>query len=493
MFGTHFYHATMRKSVAVFGTLFNDISIARKKADGSLINQVRVPLAYGPKQKFLARLDQETGFDAPMAIKLPRMAFEITSLELDTIQKGQKRNKIVEKHGSDVTKRKTIQNYTAYNIGMQLNILAKNQDDGLQIIEQILPYFQPEYTLTIKPVSGFDLKQDVPVILTGVSIDDQYEGSFEERRVLIYTLDFQMKMKFYGPTVDQNVIREVNLDFEDKQTGEFFEGLNYTVRTSDTSQSDMVVTVSYDENQFVVGGGTFQYEVIVQAVGVTQTVANAVSNSTSVQLDNTASLQLGHIVSGTGISGSPQISAINTPTNITLTTAQTIAKDTVLTFTANKYYLFGSQQPTLTLYRGNTYIFEHPHNHNVGFSTTKDGTHTAGGVNYTDGVTDSTTTTNSTINGAVNNSTSVTLSAANTDIKVGSLVSGTGITGTPTVANISGTTLTLSDAQTIANGQQLTFTRYFTTFAVGENTPENMFYYCRVHRGMGGVATVLTS
>ena len=93
MFGTPFYHATMRKSVAVFGTLFNDINVVRKKSDGSIVNQIRVPLAYGPKQKFLARLDQETGFDAPMAIKLPRMAFEITSLELDVIQKGQKRNR----------------------------------------------------------------------------------------------------------------------------------------------------------------------------------------------------------------------------------------------------------------------------------------------------------------------------------------------------------------------------------------------------------------
>ena len=124
MFGNHFYHATMRKSVAVFGTMFNDISVVRTKSDGSIVNQVRVPLAYGPKQKFLARLDQETGFDAPMGIKLPRMAFEITSLELDTVQKGQKRNKIVENHGSDVKKKKTIQNYTAYNIGMQLNILS---------------------------------------------------------------------------------------------------------------------------------------------------------------------------------------------------------------------------------------------------------------------------------------------------------------------------------------------------------------------------------
>ena len=114
MFGSHFYHATMRKSVAVFGTLFNDIKVIRKGASGAVLNQVKVPLAYGPKQKFLARLDQETGFDAPMAIKLPRMAFEMTSLELDTNIKQQKMNKIVEDHASDVSKKKTISHSVSY-------------------------------------------------------------------------------------------------------------------------------------------------------------------------------------------------------------------------------------------------------------------------------------------------------------------------------------------------------------------------------------------
>ena len=490
MFGTHFYHATMRKSVAVFGTLFNDIAVVRKKSDGSIVNQVRVPLSYGPKQKFLARLDQETGFDAPMGIKLPRMSFEITGLELDVIQKGQKRNKIVENHGSDVTKKKTLQNYTAYNIGMQLNILAKNQDDGLQIMEQILPYFQPEYTLTIRPVDGFDLKQDVPVILTGVAIQDEYEGSFEERRVLTYTLDFVMKMKFYGPTVDQGVIREVNLDFENQQTGEFYEGLNYTVRPSDTS-STKVVTVSYDENQFVVGGDQFQYTVNVQPVGVSRTTQTVSSSSAELQLDNTTGLQVGHIVSGTGISGTPQISAINSPTKITLTTAQSIGTGVSLTFTANKFYLFAQQQPTLTLYRGNTYIFRHPSGHPLRFSTTNDGTH-AGGTAYTTGVVSNTTTTTGQVNGAVNNSTSVTLTASNGNIKVGDVVTGAGGINT-TVADINGNALTLSAAQTIANSIILTFTTHRTLFSPVENTPENLFYYCANHSKMGGQVIILTS
>lgn len=250
MFGGHFYHATMRKSVAVFGTLFNNINVVRKDGSGGTLSQIKVPLAYGPKQKFLARLDQEAGFEAPLAIKLPRMAFEITSLEIDETQKLQKKNKIVEAHGSDITKRKTISHYTSYDIGMSLFILTKNQDDGLQIVEQILPYFQPDYTVTITPVDNFTLKQDVPVILNSVSIDDQYEGEFTERRVLTYQLDFTMKMKFYGPTADVGLIREVNVDIEKFGTQNIMEEMDFTVGASDTAES-FTVTTTIDNNPLV--------------------------------------------------------------------------------------------------------------------------------------------------------------------------------------------------------------------------------------------------
>jgi len=248
MFGDHFYHATMRKSVAVFGTLFNNLKVIRKAADGSVLNQVRVPLAYGPKQKFLARLDQETGFDAPMAIKLPRMAFEITSLTIDTTQKLAKRNQVVELHASDVTKKKTIKHFTSYDIGMSLYIMAKNQDDGLQIVEQILPYFSPEYNVTIKPIDGWDHKQDVAVILGGVQIDDQYEGEFTERRVLIYQLDFTMKMKFYGPTSNTGIIREINIDFnEDSSGANILENMDITINPNTADEDDnytVITTIS---------------------------------------------------------------------------------------------------------------------------------------------------------------------------------------------------------------------------------------------------------
>ena len=212
MFGDHFYHATLRKSVAVFGTIFNNIGIVRKKSDGSVINQVKVPLAYGPKQKFLSRLDQSTNIDASVALKLPRMAFEITSLAQDTASKLNKLSSIVESHGSDVTKKKKIAFYTNYNIGMSLYILAKNQDDGLQIVEQILPYFQPDYTVTMIENSTMDTKRDIPFILENVSYDDSYAGDLTTTRRIEYTLNFTAKIYLYGPVSTSAIIKKVSAD-----------------------------------------------------------------------------------------------------------------------------------------------------------------------------------------------------------------------------------------------------------------------------------------
>ena len=246
MFGNHFYHSTMRKAVAVFGTLFNNINVVRSKADVSIISQVKVPLAYGPKQKFLSRIDQDTGSNASMAVKLPRMGFEITSLELDSTQKLAKRNTIIESHASDATKKKTIKHQVAYNINVSLYILTKNQDDGLQVVEQILPYFQPEYNLTINPVSGFAYKQDVPIILTGVTMSDEYEGDYQTRRALIYQLDFTMKMKFFGPTGNQGVIRTVNIDLNSNAGGsDILEEMDFAISPSSADEDDnYTVTVT---------------------------------------------------------------------------------------------------------------------------------------------------------------------------------------------------------------------------------------------------------
>ena len=249
MFGNHFYHATMRKSVAVFGTLFNNISVIRKDGSGNVLNQIKVPLAYGPKQKFLARIDQVN--EESMAIKLPRMAFEISSIEMDLNQKLAKRNQIIEAT-DDPTAKRTLKQMSAYNIGMSLNIMAKNQDDGLQILEQILPYFQPEYTVSITPIDGYDFKQDVPIVLSSVSIQDEYEGDLTTRRVLVYTLEFTMKMKFFGPTSNQGVIREVKVDFDAEPTGiNTFENMVFNINPNTANEDDeYTVNVGIEDGSY---------------------------------------------------------------------------------------------------------------------------------------------------------------------------------------------------------------------------------------------------
>lgn len=213
MFGNHFYHAAIRRTVSVFGTLFNDINVLRKGSDGSAKSIVKVPLAYGPKQKFLARLDQQSSLDDPkIALKLPRMSFEITGMAYNTNAKLQKGLKQTVPDPLDPNKKKTILGPVSYNLQLQLSIMAKNQDDALQILEQILPFFQPDYTVSVKEVNN-TFKSDQPFILQSVGLSDDYEGDFTTRRAIIYTLDFETKVNFYGGIGSQGIIKSVNIDY----------------------------------------------------------------------------------------------------------------------------------------------------------------------------------------------------------------------------------------------------------------------------------------
>jgi len=209
--GKHFYNQTLKKCVAVFGTVFNNIKIVQPGK-----GEVRVPIAYGPRKKFLARITADTvsAYDKSIAIKLPRMSFEITGIDFDATSKLNKLNKRVLSAGdAATTSSKTVFQSVPYSVGMQLNILAKNQDDALQIFEQILPTFTPEYTIAIKDLEGPGTVTDVPIILNSTGIQDDYEGDFQTRRTLIYTLDFTMKVKFAGGTSDSKIIRQVDVHF----------------------------------------------------------------------------------------------------------------------------------------------------------------------------------------------------------------------------------------------------------------------------------------
>ena len=208
--GKHFYNQTLKKTVAVFGTLFNNIKIVRQGT-----GETRVPIAYGPRKKFLARIQSDTSAasDKSIAIKLPRMSFEITDISFDTESKLNKFNKRVLPISGDETKSNVVNQSVPYNVSMQLNIYAKNQDDALQIFEQILPTFSPEYTVAIKDMEGPGTVTDVPVVLSGTSIQDDYEGDFQTRRTLVYTLDFTMKVRFAGGVSEGKIIRVVDTFF----------------------------------------------------------------------------------------------------------------------------------------------------------------------------------------------------------------------------------------------------------------------------------------
>lgn len=215
MFGTHFYHQKIRKCVAIFGAMFNNLYVLRKDSNGNVISQVKAPLSYAPKSKYLERIRENASLtqNTQVAIKLPRMSFEITSFTYDTTRQLTKLSNFTTK-GTANSNRQKFYSPVPYNINFQLNIYAKNQDDALQLVEQILPTFNPQYSLTIKPFASEypDFKEDIPIIIQSVSFADDFEGALEQRRTIVYTLDFEMKVSFYGNITSGSIIREANAD-----------------------------------------------------------------------------------------------------------------------------------------------------------------------------------------------------------------------------------------------------------------------------------------
>jgi len=213
MFGKHFYHESLRKVVVAFGTIFNNIVIHRTDSSGNVVQSIKVPLAYSPKEKFLVRLDQQADLDdRQVAITLPRMGFEIAGISYDASRKLQR----VGKFKAVRTDRGDVLDYqynpVPYNISFNLYSFTATAEGGLQIIEQILPYFQPDYTVTINTIPSMGIKRDVPIILNSVSYEDSYDGSFTQRRAVNYTLNFTAKTYLYGPVYSQRVIKETQSD-----------------------------------------------------------------------------------------------------------------------------------------------------------------------------------------------------------------------------------------------------------------------------------------
>ena len=214
MFGNYFYNESMRRMTIGFGQIFNNIQIKRKNDAGKVIQTIRVPLAYGPKEKFLVRLDQQSSLNnREFAITLPRMGFEISNIAYDPTRKLTRVQKFKQvKTGKDG---KVLDfNYTPvpYNISYNLFSFTASAEAGLQIIEQILPFFQPDFTVTINAIPSLNIKRDIPIILNSVNYEDTYSGDFTTRRAVIYTLNFTAKTYLFGPSTSQKVIKTVQTD-----------------------------------------------------------------------------------------------------------------------------------------------------------------------------------------------------------------------------------------------------------------------------------------
>jgi len=214
MFGNYFYNESMRRMTIGFGQIFNNIQIKRKDDTGKVIQTIRVPLAYGPKEKFLVRLDQQSSLNnREFAITLPRMGFEISSIAYDPTRKLTRIQKFKQVKSNKDGKVLDF-NYTPvpYNISYNLFSFTASAEAGLQIIEQILPFFQPDFTVTINAIPTLNIKRDIPIILNSVNYEDTYSGDFTTRRAVIYTLNFTAKTYLFGPSTSQKVIKTVQTD-----------------------------------------------------------------------------------------------------------------------------------------------------------------------------------------------------------------------------------------------------------------------------------------
>jgi len=247
--GKFFYHQHIRKAIIAFGTIFNNITIHRKNSAGEIVQNVRVPLAYSTKQKFLARIAAVPTTDpASVAITLPRIGFEITGLNYNPTRKINLLTKnVAVGQGDDPNKLRSQFTSTPYDMNISLYIFAKNQDDGLQIVEQILPFFNPDFCVTINDVPEMGIKRDLQITLNGIDYEDQYEGDFTQRQSVIWTLNFTLGLNFYGPVEMQGIIRTAIANTYANDIPDISNAQRYTVTTDPSDATPEVGAWNYVE------------------------------------------------------------------------------------------------------------------------------------------------------------------------------------------------------------------------------------------------------
>ena len=301
----YFYNEILRKTIISFGTLFNGLTI---KQEGST---VKVPLAYGPTQKFLARLEQAPNLSQATQISLPRMSFEFTGMTYDSSRKVTTTQTIAVKNPDDGTDIKKVFMPVPYNMQFELAIMCKLNDDALQIVEQILPFFQPQYNLSINLVSLINEKKDVPVVLENITMDDQYEGDFTSRRVLLYTLRFTAKTYLFGPVTaaSKEIIKTATVRYLAGGSQSTQRDVTFSVkpRALKDYTNDVVTTLSEDidasqETINVADGTAITVDKFIDVEGEEMKVTKITGNKLNVKRGQDSTISKSH-VRGTGIKG----------------------------------------------------------------------------------------------------------------------------------------------------------------------------------------------
>jgi hypothetical protein len=248
----YFYNEILRRTIISFGTLFNGLEIQHTDASDNTISSFKVPLAYGPTQKFLARLEQSPDLNKSTAISLPRMSFEFTGLTYDQTRKVTTTQQFITKDPTDNSEIKKAYMPVPYNLQFELSIMAKLNDDALQIVEQILPYFQPAYNLSVNLVGSINEKRDIPVILENITMQDDYEGDFTSRRVLLYTFRFTAKTYLFGPisSATSNIVKKASVTYYAGDSNNAVRNLTYSAspRAIKDYTGDVVTNLTDDLN-----------------------------------------------------------------------------------------------------------------------------------------------------------------------------------------------------------------------------------------------------
>jgi hypothetical protein len=249
----YFYHEILRRTIIGFGNLFNNIQIKHTNDSGKVTSVIKVPLAYGPTQKFLARIEQSPSLNKPIQMTLPRMSFEFVGLNYDNSRKLTTTQSFLSKSSTNGTDVRKTYMPVPYNMEFELSIMTKINDDMLQIIEQIIPYFQPSYNITINLVETIGEKRDIPIVLNNISMQDDYEGDFTTRRALIYTLRFTAKTYLFGPVssgVSKDIIQKVSLGFIAGDSNSTSRDLTYSVEKVATKNytGNVTTTIVSDVN-----------------------------------------------------------------------------------------------------------------------------------------------------------------------------------------------------------------------------------------------------